>query len=116
MSNWSKKRDAVPEKSNPHAFKEFIKAKYEEKRFAEKVQEASDSSDSEEERRVRKAKKKSRKDKIQKRVASSSDDDHSAPIEAPVRKTESKKESRKLGAPPGSKNAFAPVTQPKVET
>jgi hypothetical protein len=63
---------------------------------------------------VRKAKKKSRKDKIQKKVESSSDDD--APIEAPVKNAEVKKESRKLGAPPGSKTAFAPVAQPQVET
>jgi hypothetical protein len=35
MSKWSKKRDSVPEKRNANAFKEFIKAKYVEKKFAE---------------------------------------------------------------------------------
>ena len=114
MACWSKKRDPEPEKRDTQKFKDFIRAKYVEKRFAEEA-EASDSSDSEDARKKRKEKKKVRKDRKKKQVSSSSDDDE--PIEAPVKMMEVKKESRKLGAPPGSKTQFVPVVQPpKPET
>ncbi len=113
MAAWNKKRDPEPEKRDAQRFKDFIRAKYVEKRFAEAV-DASDSSESEEARQVRKAKKKSRKEKLRKKAQSSDSED--SPLEAPLPKPEAKKESRRLGAPPGSKTAFAPVAQPPPET
>ena len=46
MGEWSSKRNPLPEKSDAFRMKEFFKAKYVEKRFAEPVDdEDSDSSD-----------------------------------------------------------------------
>jgi hypothetical protein len=80
MVKWKKSRDPVPDKKEAQKFKDFIKAKYVEKRFAEQS-EASDSSDSED-RKAPKTKKKSRKDRKKKKDSSSEDDE---PLEAPVK-------------------------------
>ena len=106
MACWNKKRDPEPEKKDAQRFKDFIRAKYVDKRFAEEAED-SDSSEDEEARKKRNEKKKSRRDRKKKQVSSSSEDDQ--PIEVPAAKQEVKKETRKLGAPPGSKTAFAPV-------
>lgn len=60
MSSWNPKRDPEPEKKDAARFKEFIKQKYIEKRFAESVKDNSDNSSDEEERQ---AKRKARKEK-----------------------------------------------------
>lgn len=48
MSNWNAKKDPEPDKKNTNQFKEFIKQKYVEKRFAAANGAPSDDSSDEE--------------------------------------------------------------------
>ena len=77
MANWNPKRDPQPEKTNVVRFKDFLKIKYQDKRFSSDNQ-CQDSSEEEPK------KKKSKKDKKKKKVESSSDED-SEEIVTPAR-------------------------------
>lgn len=82
MSDWNERLYPLPDKKDLHKMKEFLKMKYEEMRFAKKMESSDDdSSDSEAEKKKKSKKKKEEKKKPKKHVAkkkkesSSSDDD-----------------------------------------
>jgi hypothetical protein len=50
MANWNAKKDPEPDKKDTNRFKEFIKQKYIDKKFAQAPAQASDDSSDEEER------------------------------------------------------------------
>ena len=62
MSAWDKKANPVPDKTDNHRMKEFFKAKYTDKRFAESISESdSDSSDDKKKKKKKKSKKRDKK-------------------------------------------------------
>ena len=72
MKNWKPKNNPLPDKTDNARMKDFLRAKYVEKRFAE-AEESEDSSDSEEERRKKKKKKDKKKAKKAAKQAAASD-------------------------------------------
>ena len=71
MSAWDKKSNPLPDKTDNFRMKEFFKAKYTDKRFAESLSESdSDSSDDKKKKKKKKSKKRDKK----KRRASSSEE------------------------------------------
>jgi len=124
MGNWSEKRNPIPEKKDATKFKDFMVQKYQNKQFSLEAAVDSSDDDSDSDSKKKKKSKKSKKDKKKaKKKQDSSDDDDSEPepkkkkkeskkepdssdeeiVVAEKVKQESKKGSRKLGAPPGFK-------------
>ena len=110
MSDWSAKRDPLPDKSDNLKMKAFFKAKYVDKKFGD-VAEDSDSSTEKKKKKKKKDKEKKKRAKAQK-VESSSEEEkkESSSDDEPIQKKEKAKPAlRALGAPPSSAGAKKPV-------
>ena len=114
MGEWSQKQYPLPEKSDTYKMKEFFKAKYVDKRFAEPVDDDDDSDSSDDKKKKKKKKdkekKKVTKKRSKKKVASSSSDEEEKKEDSSDGETLEKKEPKKsgrrgLGAPPTSAGA-----------
>ena len=73
MSDWSSKRDPLPDKTDNLKMKAFFKSKYVDKKFGDAVEEDSDSST--EKKKKKKKKEKEKKKRAKAKKASSSDDE-----------------------------------------
>ena len=62
MANWNSKRDPEPDKKDTNRYKDFIKQKYVDKKFATAPAQVSDDSSDEEQRQAKKKLKKEKRE------------------------------------------------------
>lgn len=68
MKNWNPTKDPEPDKKDTNRYKEFIRQKYLEKRFATAPAHVSDDSSDEEERQVKKKLRKEKRENLRKQA------------------------------------------------